>query len=103
MVDQIQLPPVQAFSQGADFSQLANLGNVYQAAQEKARQQQALASLGQDPTVNILALIHSGIPSLVTLLGMTGQQRAIENARSGDYISLSQKRRHNGNRKPLIY
>lgn len=87
MVDQIQLPPVQAFSQGADFSQLANLGNVYQAAQEKARQQQALASLGQDPVANAQMLIKSGVPSLATL-GLNLQQQSIENARANEQLSF---------------
>lgn len=72
MVDQIQLPPVQAFSGGADFSQLANLGNVYQAAQDRARQQQALASLGGDPNANIQSLIRSGSMPLAEL-GMRSQ------------------------------
>ena len=88
MVDQIQLPPVQAFSGGADFSQLANLGNVYQAAQEKARQQAALASLGNDPVANAQALIKSGDPSLAAM-GMRLQQQAIENARSGSYLDIA--------------
>ena len=48
MVNPISFPTPQAYSGGADFSMLANLGNVYKKAQEDARQQEALGKLGPD-------------------------------------------------------
>ena len=78
-VQQLQLPgnygagPNNLVDQ-SQWSQLANLGNVYQKGQEQARQQTALASLGQDPAANAKALIGSGVPSLVEL-GMNAQNQ----------------------------
>jgi hypothetical protein len=52
------------FSGGADFAPLGNLGNVYQAQQDRQRQLAALGQLGTDPTQNAMALIKSNDPRL---------------------------------------
>ena len=52
------------YSGGADFAPLGNLGNVYQAQQDRQRQLAALGQLGTDPTQNAMTLIKSGDPKL---------------------------------------
>jgi len=52
------------YSGGADFSPLANLGNVMQAQQDRQRQLAALGQLGTDPTQNAMTLIKSNDPRL---------------------------------------
>jgi hypothetical protein len=64
----------QAYSGGADFSPLANLGNVYRQGQQQSMQQSALAQLGSDPAANAAILIKSGVPSLAQL-GMSMQNQ----------------------------
>lgn len=74
-VSSVSFPQPQAYSGGIDWSPLANLGNVYQQAQERNMQQAALSRLGNDPTANAQALIGSGVPSLAQLgIQMQGQQ-----------------------------
>jgi hypothetical protein len=65
----------QAFSGGADFTPLANLGKVYQEGQDRQNRLSALAQLGNDPNQNALTLIQSGDPTLAQAgLTMQGQQ-----------------------------
>src|SRR6516164_8045136 len=52
------------YSGGADFAPLGNLGNIYQAQQDRQRQLAALGQLGTDPTQNAMALIKSGDPRM---------------------------------------
>jgi hypothetical protein len=77
MVNPISFPTPQAWSGGADFTPLAQLGNVYAKAQEQARQQDALSQLGQGPEADTQALLTSGVPSLAQLgLTMRSQDAA---------------------------
>jgi hypothetical protein len=80
MVDQINFPAPQAWSGGADFSPLANLGNVYRDAQSEAAKSRALSQLGADPNANMQTLLQSGVPSLATI-GLNLQQKGIEQQR----------------------
>lgn len=80
MVNSVSFPAPQAWSGGADFTPLANLGNVYQKAQEQARQQQALAALGQGQDADTRTLLTSGTLPLAQL-GLTMQQKGIEQQR----------------------
>jgi hypothetical protein len=59
---------------------LSNLGNVYQKGQEQARQQSALAQLGNDPKANAQILVSSGVPSLMQL-GLSYQEKDVDRAR----------------------
>jgi hypothetical protein len=63
-INTLGFPMPQAFSGGADFSQLANLGNVYQQQQDRTTRLQALGQLGTDPTQNAMILIKSGDPQM---------------------------------------
>lgn len=73
----ISFPTPQAFSGGVDWSPLANLGNVYQAGQDRNRKLSALAQLGNDPTANAQVLIRSGDPTLAAQgINMQSQQAA---------------------------
>lgn len=78
-INSISFPQPQAWSAGADFTPLANLGNVYQKAQEEARQRQALAQLGSDPTANAQVLTGSGSLPLATM-GINMQTQAADRA-----------------------
>lgn len=76
-VNSVSFPTPQAYSGGIDWSPLANLGNVYQQAQARDRQQAALSQLGSDPTANAQALIQSNDPTLAQLgIKMQQQQQA---------------------------
>jgi hypothetical protein len=77
-INALSFPVPQPFNTAtADFSPLANLGNVYQQAQQGAMQQAALANLGNDPTANAQTLIKSGVPSLAQLgINLQSQQQA---------------------------
>jgi hypothetical protein len=75
-VGSVSFPQPQAYSGGADFTPLANLGNVYQKAQAQQRQLAALAQLGTDPTANAQTLIQSQDPTLV------GQGINLQNAQA---------------------
>ena len=55
---------VTPYSGGADFSQLANLGNVYQEGQMQNRKLSVLGQLGNDPMQNAMLLVKSGVPEL---------------------------------------
>lgn len=108
MVNPISYQPQQAYSGGADFSQLANLGNVYQKAQEQARQQSALGMLGQGEEADTRTLLQSGVLPLAQLgLGMqdksvTRQREDLRNVvldrradtadrRAGGYLTIAQQ------------
>jgi hypothetical protein len=89
MVNPISFPTPQAYSAGADFTPLANLGNVYQKAQEQARQQEALASLGLDPEANAQILTGSGVLPLAQL-GLSMQDKSIARQREDAANALAQ-------------
>jgi len=108
MVNPISYQPQQAFSGGADFSMLANLGNVYQKAQEQARQQSALAALGQGQDADAQTLVRSGVLPLAQLgLGMqdktitrqredqrnviTDRRADSADTRAGSYLTIAQE------------
>lgn len=80
MVNPISFPTPQAYSGGADFSMLANLGNVYKKAQEDARQQEALGKLGQGQEADAQTLLTSNVPSLAQL-GLNMQDRSVTRQR----------------------
>ena len=67
MVNPLTFQTPQAFSGGADFSQLSKLGDIYRAGQDRDAQQTALQRLGNDPAMNAQILIKSGVPSLAQL------------------------------------
>jgi hypothetical protein len=85
---------VTPYSGGADFSQLANLGNVYQEGQMQNRRLAVLGQLGQDPTQNAMLMIKSGDPTMaqhgIELMN-TVQQQQRQNALLG--IQQSQEQR----------
>jgi hypothetical protein len=56
---------VTPYSGGADFSQLANLGNVFQEGQMQNRRLAVLGQMGNDPTQNAMLMIRSGDPKMV--------------------------------------
>lgn len=89
MVNPISYQPQQAFSGGADFSQLANLGNVYQKAQEQARQQAALGMLGQGQEADARTLLQSGVLPLAQL-GLGMQDKSIERQRADEAAAQAQ-------------
>jgi hypothetical protein len=101
MVDQINFPAPQAWSGGADFSPLANLGNVYRDAQSEAAKSRALSQLGADPNANMQTLLQSGVPSLATI-GLNLQQKGIEQQREdqrnaiADYYRQQEEARRQG-------
>ncbi|QOZ68889.1 hypothetical protein SAMN05192541_15113 [Bradyrhizobium arachidis] len=66
-IQPILTTPQRSFVGDVDWSLLANLGNVYRQAQDKAREQQTLASLGSDPAQNAALLVQSGNSDLVRL------------------------------------
>src|SRR5215472_11051879 len=64
-IDTFSFPMPQAFSGGADFAPLANLGNVYQQGQDRQRMLATLGQMGNDPTQNAMLLIKSQNPEMV--------------------------------------
>jgi hypothetical protein len=70
---------VTPYSGGADFSQLANLGNVYQEGQMQNRRLAVLGQLGSDPTQNAMLMIKSGDPQMaqhgIELMNQVTQQQ----------------------------
>jgi hypothetical protein len=74
---------VTPYSGGADFSQLAKLGDVYQEGQMQNRRLAVLGQMGNDPTQNAMLMIKSQDPDMVktglTLMNqLTVQQRMSE-------------------------
>ena len=90
-VQQLQIPSsnINNLVDQSQWSQLANLGNVYQQAQDRARQQATLAQLGTDPTANNQLLIKSGIPDLMKL-GVEQQNRQTTQAQSASQFTQAQ-------------
>lgn len=82
-INQLQIPSsnINNTVDQSQWSTLANLGNVYQKAQEQQRQQQALASLGTDPQANMRTLLTSQDPTLAQA-GLNLQQKSIEQQRA---------------------
>lgn len=78
----LAIPQAGAFSGGVDFSPLANLGQVYQKAQQDQLRQQTLAQLGQGGTADANALLRSGDLSLAQL-GISLRNRQEDLARQG--------------------
>lgn len=74
------MPLIDPVVPNIDFSQLANLGNVYQTAQKDALKQRTLASLGQGGQADSQALLRSGDLSLAQL-GINMQNHQQELAR----------------------
>jgi len=74
------------YSGGADFAPLGNLGNVYQAQQDRQRQLAALGQLGTDPTQNAMTLIKSNDPRLaqqgIELMQNITRQKYLESQQS---------------------
>jgi hypothetical protein len=89
MVNSVMFPTPQAYSGGADFTPLANLGNVYQKAQEQARQQEALAALGQGQDADTQTLLTSGTLPLAQL-GLSMQDKSIARQREDAANALAQ-------------
>ena len=75
----LQIPQMGAVSGGADFAPLAQLGQVYQKAQQDAANKQAIAAFQQ--TGDTRALLGSGDMSLIRLgTELEQQKRAQQNA-----------------------
>lgn len=74
------MPLIDPVVPNIDFSQLANIGNVYQTAQKDALKQRTLASLGQGGQADSQALLKSGDLSLAQL-GINMQNHQQELAR----------------------
>jgi len=75
----LQIPQMGAVSGGADFAPLAQLGQVYQKAQQDAANKQAIAAFQQ--TGDTRALLGSGDMSLIKLgTELEQQKRAQQNA-----------------------
>ena len=96
MVNPISYQPQQAFSGGVDFAPLANLGNIYQKAQQEQADKQALAVFQQ--TGDPKALMASGNMSLAQL-GINAQnhldtlrQQGLENKRADINLGINQAR-----------
>src|SRR6516162_5074609 len=74
------------YSGGADFAPLGNLGNIYQAQQDRQRQLAALGQLGTDPTQNAMTLIKSNDPRLaqqgIELMQNITRQKYLESQQS---------------------
>ena len=94
MVNPISFAAPQAWSAGADFTPLANLGNIYQKAQQDAANKAAFAAYQQ--TGDPKALIGAGDMNLAQL-GISAQnhmdalkQQALENKRADINVGLSQ-------------
>jgi hypothetical protein len=70
---------VTPYSGGADFSQLAKLGDVYQEGQMQNRRLAVLGQLGPDPTQNAMLMIKSGDPTMaqhgIELMNQVTQQQ----------------------------
>lgn len=75
----------------SQWSQLANLGNVYRQAQEDAAKRSALAQLGQGVDADAATLLHSGVPSLAQI-GLNMQQSALNRAREDARYAVTDKR-----------
>lgn len=78
----LSIPQLGAVSGGIDFSPLANLGQVYQKAQEEQARKQTLAQLGQGGTPDAMALLKSGDLSLAQM-GIALRNREQDLARQG--------------------
>jgi hypothetical protein len=88
----LQIPQLGAVSGGADFSQLANLGNVYRQAQAEQQKKQALSALaGGDPnSLDIRPLLASGDMSLAQLgINLRNHQQDQERQTARDKVSDS--------------
>jgi hypothetical protein len=88
----LQIPQLGAVSGGADFSQLANLGNVYRQAQAEQQKKQALSALaGGDPnSIDVRPLLASGDMSLAQLgINLRNHQQDQERQTARDKVSDS--------------
>ena len=90
-IGSVPFPTPQAFSGGADFSPLANLGNVYQQAQDRQRMQAALAQMGNDPAANAQALIRTADPRLVEA-GVRAMASQADRAQYQQQIDLARQK-----------
>ena len=77
-----------AIDQG-NWDRLAGLGDVYNAAQDRATKLDALARLGTDPNTNIQTLLTSRDPALVAA-GLKLQQQQIDNADARARLGIAQ-------------
>ena len=87
-VSEFGFPTPAAFSGGADFSPLANLGTQFSQGIAANRQQAALSQLGNDPNTNAAALIKSGDPQLAAY-GINLQNKLREEAEVQREFSLN--------------
>lgn len=87
----IQYQQQQAFSGGADFSQLSKLGDIYRNAQAEQRRQTALGMLGGDPNADAATLLRSGDPGLVQL-GINMRNRSIDQQREDARYAITDPR-----------
>jgi hypothetical protein len=90
MINPLQLPQANINSL-ADFSPLANLGNVYQKAQEEQRRRDALAQLGQGQSADAATLIKSGDMGLAQL-GLNLQNRTVDQQREDARYAVTDRR-----------
>jgi hypothetical protein len=96
-INPLSFPMPQAFSGGADFSQLANLGNVYNQAQDRATRLQALGQLGTDPTQNAMLLIKSKDPQLaqqgIELMQNITRQKYLESTQTENVREFNEQQK----------
>lgn len=85
----LQLPGYAA-PQSPDFTQLANLGQVYKQANQDATRQQTLAQLGQGDKIDPRALLASGDLSLANL-GVTLQNQQTQGERDARDFAFRQE------------
>jgi hypothetical protein len=91
-ISSLSFPQPQAFSEAnIDWSPLANLGNVFQQAQDRQRKLSALQQLGADQKQNALALIQSGDPQLAAQ-GIGLQNTLSSQAREDVRYAVTDKR-----------
>jgi hypothetical protein len=92
-INQLQIPQpnINSTVDPSMWGALGNLGNVYQKAQEDAKQRETLAQLGQSPEADALTLLHSGIPSLAQI-GINLRQRGIDQAREDQRFKITDAR-----------
>jgi hypothetical protein len=90
-IQPIVSPNYASINSSADFSPLGKLGDQYQAYQDRARKQAALAGLGQGTEPDANTLIRSGDAGLVQL-GINMRNRLSDQAREDVRYGVTDKR-----------
>jgi hypothetical protein len=90
-IQPIVSPNYASINSSADFSPLGKLGDQYQAYQDRARKQAALAGLGQGTEPDANTLIRSGDAGLVQL-GINMRNRLTDQAREDVRYGVTDKR-----------